>query len=113
MRILDFLFGKVETTHFLSMKNAAKWERIGSYSVRFQNFHPENVYCGACKMFASVPEHEEKGLCRRYDSKNVVVFTRSTDYCMYFMKKTKQPIRLQRSRFSRLGSELKRHHIAA
>lgn len=82
MKLFTFIFGffgKVQTKHFLGMKNAARWERVGSFSVAVQKRAPHGIHCAVCSFYSPVPDERTKGICKRYSAKNVVLLVRGTD----------------------------------
>jgi hypothetical protein len=110
MKILDLLFRNVQTTHFLTFEKSRKWERTASFMVRLKGKDPDNAYCGACKLFSAIPDELQKGLCAHMSSKNVVVFTRVTDYCCYFVARC--PVRLETMRLNTMiKNRVRLHHF--
>jgi hypothetical protein len=100
MKIINLLFGVVEKRRFLTFKRSQKWERIASYSIRLAGKDPDSAYCGACRHFSAVPDELQKGFCTRSEGKNVVVLTRVTDYCCYFVPR--RPLRLETQRLKNM-----------
>jgi hypothetical protein len=82
MKLLNILkIFKKNTVRRLTFKNAARWERIASYSFRTFKRLPEwnGSGCSFCIHYSPVIDEPQKGICKRYAAHSVVLIVRGTD----------------------------------